>query len=251
MSKTVFTGKVVHEFDSLVSTNEYAQHLLTNEKVIEGTLIRAAHQTGGKGYAGSTWDSEHGQNLLVSIILKPVFLLPKRQFFLNQAIALAVAETVSELTYSEDVRIKWPNDIFHNNKKIAGILIENAVKGNQLLHSVAGIGLNVNQQQFPSHLSHATSMRIMAGKELDMKKVQDVLCEKTEYRYLQLKSDRIEELQKDYMKLLYRVLEECVYRANGVRFNAKIVGLTAEGKLILETGGEQEVYGFKEVEMVL
>lgn len=251
MSATIFTGKVVHEFDSLASTNEYAQHLLAKDPVIEGTLIRAAHQTGGKGYGGSKWDSEHGQNLLVSIILKPVFLLPKRQFFLNQAISLAVAETVRELTYSDDVRIKWPNDIILNDKKVAGILIENSVKGNQLLHSVAGIGLNVNQIQFPKHLNNATSMRIVAGKELDMNKVQDVLCEKTEYRYLQLKSEHIEVLQKDYMKLLYRVLEESVYRSKGIRFNAKIVGLTAEGKLILQTGGEQEVFGFKEVEMVL
>ncbi|MEO6166317.1 MAG: biotin--[acetyl-CoA-carboxylase] ligase [Chitinophagales bacterium] len=252
MSGTVFVGKVVVAFNSLSSTNEYAAQLLqAKETVFEGTLIRADFQTGGKGYSGNGWESEAGQNLMASIILKPVFLLPRRQFFLNQAISLAVAETVSEITYTEGIKIKWPNDIFFTNKKVAGILIENAVQGNQLLHSVIGIGLNINQQKFSPELKHATSLSMLAGKPLDIGKVQDLLCEKIEYRYLQLKSNHIEQLQKDYMKQLYRAGEESVFRANGNRFNAKIAGLTAEGKLILQLHDHHEVFGFKEVEMVI
>ncbi|HUM46767.1 MAG TPA: biotin--[acetyl-CoA-carboxylase] ligase [Chitinophagales bacterium] len=247
----VFTGKVALEFESLSSTNEYAHLLLARETVFEGTLVRASFQTGGKGYGGNIWESERGQNLLVSIVLKPVFLLPKRQFFLNQAISLAVAETIAEVTYLEDIKIKWPNDIFYQDKKVAGILIENAVQGNQLLHSVAGIGLNVNQEKFSPELKHVTSLRLMAGGTMDIRKVQDVLCEKIEFRYLQLKSNHVDLLQKDYMKQLYRAEEESVFRANGNRFNAKIAGLTAEGKLVLQLGDRHEVFGFKEVEMVI
>lgn len=251
MSDTIFTGKVVLEFESLASTNEYAQSLLANGTAYEGTLIRADYQTGGKGYSGNAWESETGKNLLMSIILKPGFLHPRRQFFLNQAISIALAETVSEVTYTEGVTIKWPNDIFYDDKKVAGILIENAVQGDQLQHSVIGIGLNVNQEKFSPQLKHVTSMRLMAGKELDIKKVQEVLCEKIEHRYLQLKNNRIEELQKDYIKQLYRVNEESMYQADGKRFNAKIAGLTAEGKLILQVGDGHEVFGFKEVGLIL
>ena len=251
MSATIFIGKAMHEFETLVSTNEYAHQLLAENKAYEGTLIRADYQSGGKGHAGNTWQSTAGQNLLVSIILKPHFLLPKRQFFLNQAVALATAETCTEFTADDQVKIKWPNDIMYQDKKIAGILIENAVKGNQLLHSVVGIGLNVNQQEFPGNLPHAVSLRMITGNRFDIRDVQAVLCEKTEQRYLQLKENRIEALEKDYMARLYRLDTECVFRSDGNRFNAKIAGITGEGKLILQTEKQHEVFGFKEVEMVI
>ncbi|MBK9731716.1 MAG: biotin--[acetyl-CoA-carboxylase] ligase [Chitinophagaceae bacterium] len=251
MPATVFTGKVLIEVESLESTNKYAQELLAKENVYEGTVISAGFQTGGKGYAGNSWESASGQNLLVSIVLKPLFLLPKSQFFLNQAISLAVAETVSEATYTEGVKIKWPNDIFYADKKVGGILIENSIQGNQLQHAVIGIGLNVNQQKFSEHVKHVTSLSMIAGETLELRKVLMLLCEKVESRYMQLKSNRIEQLQKDYMKQLYKVEEESVFRTNGERFNAKIVGLTAEGKLILQLNDHHEVFGFKEVEFVI
>lgn len=250
MPVPVFTGKVLLEFASLASTNEYAQQLLAKQAVFEGTVIRADYQTGGKGYAGNLWESEPGKNLLLSIILKPSFLLPKNQFFLNQAISLAVAETVREVTLMDEVKIKWPNDIYYEDKKVGGILIENAIQGNQLQHAVIGIGLNVNQKVFPSELKHTTSLSLMAERELNLGSVLRALCEKTESRYLQLRGNSIEQIQKDYMKQLYRNAEEAVFRANGKRFNAKIAGLTAEGKLILQLNDHHEVFGFKEVEFI-
>jgi BirA family biotin operon repressor/biotin-[acetyl-CoA-carboxylase] ligase len=251
MSSTVFTGKVVREFESLASTNEFGHALIEKEKVVEGTVIRAAYQSGGKGYSGNSWESEAGKNLLVSIILKPVFLQPKRQFFLNQAISLAVAETVKEHVLAVDVKVKWPNDIFCDDRKVAGILIENSVQGNLILHSVVGIGLNVNQTVFSPVLKNVTSLRTETGNEFDLKTVLGILCEKIEYRYLQLKNNHIEEIQKDYMRELYRGEQECVFRSGGNRFNAKIAGLTAEGKLVLQLHDHHEVFGFKEVEMVM
>lgn len=251
MSSTVFTGKVVREFESLTSTNEYAHLLLEKEKVAEGTVIRAGYQSGGKGYSGNRWESEAGKNLLVSIILKPVFLETKRQFFLNQVISLAVAETVKEYVLEVDVKVKWPNDIFCDDRKIAGILIENSVQGNLILHSVIGIGLNVNQTKFSPGLKNITSLKTETENELDLNSVLGILCEKIEYRYLQLKNNHIEEIQKDYMSELYRVEQESVFRSGSNRFNAKIAGLTAEGKLVLQLHDHHEVFGFKEVEMVI
>jgi BirA family biotin operon repressor/biotin-[acetyl-CoA-carboxylase] ligase len=251
MPETIFTGRVVMSFESLRSTNEYAHELLEKGKVIEGTAVRAAFQTGGKGYATNTWESDAGKNLLVSIILKPSFLQPKHQFFLNQAISLAVADSVQQLAPESEVKIKWPNDIFCDDMKIAGMLIENSVQGNTFLNSVAGIGLNVNQSSFSPHLPHATSLKKISGKEIELDTVFDLLCEKIESRYLQLKNNQVATIQKDYMKILYRVEEASLYSSAGKRFSAKIVGLTADGKLVLETGGEHQVFGFKELEMVI
>jgi BirA family biotin operon repressor/biotin-[acetyl-CoA-carboxylase] ligase len=117
-------------------------------------------------------------------------------------------------------------------------------------HTIAGIGLNVNQTDFAAGLKQATSLKSQTGKEHDVKKVLDVLCEKMEFRYLQLRSARMEEIQKEYMKQLYRVEEDSIYQANDKRFHAKIMGLTAEGKIVLQVNDHHEVYGFKEVEMI-
>lgn len=247
MPSTVFTGKVIHRFESLTSTNEYAGQLLAKNTVMEGTVIQADHQSQGKGYSGNVWESVTGLNLLVSVILKPVFLQPRNQFFLNQAISLAVAETVKESVFDDHIKIKWPNDILFEDKKIAGILIENSIQKNRLQHTIIGIGLNVNQEKFSNDIKPATSLCLLAGKKFRLETVLDLLCENIEYRYLQLMNTRIQDLQKDYMKHLYKLEEAACFIANGNRFTGKIVGLTAAGKLILHIGDRHEVFGFKEV----
>ncbi len=251
MPATTFIGKVIVELPSVNSTNEYAHKLLESQTAIEGTIIRADHQTEGKGYSGNKWESEREKNLLLSLILKPGFLQVRLQFFLTQAISLAVAAAVAEISMLGEVKIKWPNDIFHSYKKVAGILIENTVQGEIILHSVVGIGLNVNQTEFPRTIKPSTSLRMMTGKEFDLNNVLDILCEKIEFRYLQLRNNHVHEIQKDYMKNLYRMEEESVFIADGSRFNAQIAGLTPEGKLVLHVGDHHKVFGFKEVEMVI
>ncbi|MBA3649027.1 MAG: biotin--[acetyl-CoA-carboxylase] ligase [Chitinophagales bacterium] len=239
------------DFADLTSTNEHAAALIQQQDVIEGTLIRADFQSGGKGYAGNSWQSEKGKNLLLSIILKPKFLPAKRQFFLNQVISLAVAATVEDFVIKENVKIKWPNDILFGEKKIAGILIENSVQGNFIQYSIVGVGLNVNQINFSGLQKKATSMACITGKKFSLNKVLDDLCEKLEYRYLQLKNNHVDQIQKDYMKQLFRVEEESDYSTAGKTFMGKIVGLTAEGKLILQVNNQHEVFGFKEIEMII
>ncbi len=251
INSTLFTGKELIKLDSIDSTNSYAAELLSTKKVSEGTAIKTNFQSRGKGYSGNIWESESGKNLLMSVIFYPNFLTPRLQFFLNQVASLAVADTVKEFVKGKEIKIKWPNDVFAGNKKIAGILIENSLKGNTIQHSIIGIGLNVNQKNFSAELLHATSIYKILGKEVLEDEVMHTLFSMLEARYFQLKQNRIEQLQKDYMKNLYRIEEECVYRKDQKRFNAKIVGITAEGKLILQTGNKHEVFGFKEVEMIL
>ncbi|MCY7411197.1 MAG: biotin--[acetyl-CoA-carboxylase] ligase, partial [Chitinophagales bacterium] len=148
-----------------------------------------------KGYSGNIWESESGKNLLMSVIFFPNFLSPRLHFFLNQVASLAVADTVKEFVKGKEIKIKWPNDVFAGKKKIAGILIENSVKGNSIQHSIIGIGLNVNQKNFTPQLLHATSIFKILGKEILVDDMMNVLFSMLEARYLQLKQNRIEQLQ--------------------------------------------------------
>ena len=246
----MFIGNNLIELESVDSTNEYAAALLAKSKVPEGTAITAGFQSSGKGAAGNRWQSHVGENLLVSVILYPTFLAPRHQFFLNQAISLAVADTVIFFLPQAVVHIKWPNDVFADEHKVAGILIENSIQGQQIQHSIVGIGLNVNQVAFESGLLRAASLCSVSEKTFSIAEVRNKLFAELEKRYLQLKMQHINTLQKEYIQKLYRLEEESLYRADGKRFNARIAGLTAEGKLILQTGDRCEVFGFKEVEMI-
>ncbi|HPH88516.1 MAG TPA: biotin--[acetyl-CoA-carboxylase] ligase, partial [Chitinophagales bacterium] len=146
---------------SVDSTNTYAKSLIAKSSPIDGTVILADEQFAGRGQSGNVWQSEAGKNLTFSIIYQTSFLLATEQFYLNMAVSLGIWSMVNsklsieknkELTIHDSrftTKIKWPNDIYVNNQKIAGILIENTISGMHLKHSVIGVGLNVNQEQFP------------------------------------------------------------------------------------------------------
>jgi len=246
----LFIGRKIYREEALDSTNGFASELLSHEKVAEGTVVTTNYQKKGRGQTGNTWQSDAGKNLLLSVILYPSFLDPRHHFFLNQAVSLAVADSLERFVEYAELRIKWPNDILLHSKKTAGILIENAIQRKTIQHSVIGIGINVNQENFPNELKHVSSMKIASGKEYDLEKVMDELFIQLEHRYLQLRQNKIEQLQKDYMKKLFMLEEECFYKTQEKKFRGKIVGLTADGKLTLLVNGEHEVFGFKEVEMV-
>jgi len=246
----LFIGKKIIELGSTDSTNAFAAKLLAESHLPEGTVITAKFQTLGRGYSGNSWHSDAGKNLLLSIILYPALLLPRHQFFLNQISSLAVANTVESFLVNSSVKIKWPNDVFVDDRKIAGILIENAVQSERFQHSIIGIGINVNQKKFEATLLRPTSFFKISGQEFSLEAVMKELFSQLEKRYLQLKQERIDLIQKDYMIKLYRVEELSWFRTDGKKFRGKIVGITAEGKLIIEASGKHEVFGFKEVEMV-
>jgi len=246
----LFIGKKIIELSSVDSTNVYASKLLAENLFPEGTVISTKFQTLGKGYSGNSWQSETGKNLLLSVILYPTFLSPRHQFFLNQIASLAVADTTASFLLNAEVKIKWPNDVFADEKKIAGILIENAVQSESFRHSIVGIGINVNQKKFEPSLTNATSFSKISEKDFSLEEVRQELFVQLEKRYLQLRQQRIDLIQKDYMKKLYRLEELSWYQSDGKKFKGKIMGITGDGKLIIETSGKHEVFGFKEVEMV-
>lgn len=231
---TLFVGNVVQHFEVISSTNAYAINLLAKTAPSEGTVISAAYQDDGRGQIGSSWASTAGKNLLLSVILYPKWLIARQQFSLSQAVSLAVADTISTLS-GKEAMVKWPNDVYLEDKKLAGILIQNSLTGSYLQWSVIGIGLNVNEQNFPAELTKAGSLYLNTGVEQDLQRVQQLLFQRLEHRYLQLKSNsRI--IKRDYLSKLYRYQEwhEFVDSASGQRFTGQIIGVQENGKLAIQ-----------------
>ncbi len=248
---TLFVGRTLHDLQELASTNEYALALLSKSNPPEGTVISTPCQTDGRGQIGSKWESEPGKNINLSIILYPDFLEVRQQFRLSQAISLAVCDFVKNYLPSFQVAIKWPNDIYVANLKIAGILIQNTLMNNCIRASVAGIGININQTEFLSHPPNPTSLTLQTGRVYDLRELVPALCHFVETRYLQLKSGKMVFLQGDYLRCLYRFGEPCAYqRANGEVFHGAISGLEESGKLKLSVNGREEVFGLKELKFL-
>ena len=247
MAETLFIGTHHIALDTVDSTNTYSKNLISDSRPAEGTLVTAADQTAGRGQSGSSWHAEPGHNLTASYILYPTFLSADKQFFLNMAVSLAVREVCEEIT-GHEIRIKWPNDIYHKHKKLAGILIENTISASNLSSSVVGIGLNVNQTHFDPDLPNPTSVKLITGHEVSVDTVTSKLSSYLEKYYLQLRQLHFNFLDKGYMVHLYRYHQTASFSRNGQVFRGEITGVTKEGKLIIESGGRELKFGMKEVE---
>ncbi len=246
-ANTIFTGKSLVSLPTCHSTNDYASSLLSEGNPLEGTLIITPEQTAGKGQRGNTWEAEAGKNLTFSLIFKPSFLKVTHQFHLNIISSLAVRATVSYFLQTE-VKVKWPNDIYLNNKKIAGILIQNSIKKDSIGFSIIGIGLNVNQETFSD--KKAISLKNFSSQEFNINAILNNLLENLEAYYMKLRSGQLKELSEEYKSNLFRLEEECSYEAEGISFQGKITGIDESGRLIILSGNERRVFSFKEVEFL-
>lgn len=246
---TLFVGKRFIHLKEVGSTNDFASQLLQKEKLTEGTVIFTDSQTKGKGQFGNHWQSEAGKNIVMSIILYPHFLSIEKQFYLNMAVSLAVTSLLTSLQRREElsVKIKWPNDILINKKKVAGILIENTLNGNKINSSIIGIGINVNQTNFSSEIPNATSLKLVTGRDFDILDLVSKLCEQIEVRYLQLREGKYDLLKSDYLQSLYCYQETHQFKTKDGILLGQILGVTEEGKLIIESDGKMNYFGFKEV----
>lgn len=232
--------------DAAGSTNQVASEHILTDKPAEGTAVLAKFQTSGKGQQCSIWESEAGQNLLVSYIFYPKFLEPKDLFNLNKAVTLGVYDFIKSLL-KDHVFIKWPNDILYRDKKIAGILIENSVTFSEVNYSIVGIGINVNQEKFKTYIPEAVSLGNATGKKYKTDECFARLSNTLESRYLQLKKAE-SALHSEYRNALYRLGEYSVFRKKRTIFKARIIGVTADGMLILEDDKKKmETFRFKEV----
>jgi BirA family biotin operon repressor/biotin-[acetyl-CoA-carboxylase] ligase len=241
-----FQTNHVHYLPSCHSTNEVARDLLQSE-VAEGTVVITDDQFAGKGQTGNQWSSFPGQNLTFSLILRPTFLLPNEQFLITVILSLGIKEALEEIL-SGEVKIKWPNDIFFNNKKIAGLLIENVLRGNNFDSCVAGIGLNVNQTDFPDNIT-ATSVKLITNQELELNLMLNSLMASIAAYYFKLQDAR-KSLHENYRQSMLGLGEKRKFKAAGDEFVGIIQGTDEFGRLQVKKGNEILIFQHKEVQML-
>ena len=215
------------------SSNNYARELVRDKMPIEGTVIVAEEQTSGRGQRANLWVTEPKKNLTCSYILKPVFLAAKDQFMLSTAVALAVFDTASEFLPTNEVKIKWPNDVLVDGKKVAGILIENSLRGMNLENSIIGIGLNVNQVDFSDGLN-ATSIQLHTKQEIELEAVLQLLSSKLEKYYLQIREGRFDDVLIQLNEKLFGIGSSMDLSINGKEETVSIIGVCHSGELELE-----------------
>jgi BirA family biotin operon repressor/biotin-[acetyl-CoA-carboxylase] ligase len=224
------------KLEKLNSTNEYALSLYrSNAALREGTVIITDNQTAGKGLDKNRWESEPGKNLTFSVCLFPHFLPVEKQFELNKALSLGIYDFVRETIPDEKVTVKWPNDIYINDEKVAGILINNTIKGDVLDFTVAGFGININQTEFYSDAPNPVSLIKFTGKELSLEESLDKINKKLNVRYEQLWASRFSQLDSDYLKSLYLFNKTHTFGFGGGTVEAKITGISEYGHLQLIT----------------
>lgn len=230
------------------STNDIALQMVRNTDTTEGTVIITDHQLQGRGQRGNEWLTRSGENITMSIILKPRFIQASNQYFLNMAVSQAVHSTVKHFLKNQETLIKWPNDILVDRKKIAGILIENGLSGRNLDYSVVGIGLNVNQSDFS--LPSATSLKLASRDNINLNSVFEKLVENLEVSYLKLKANRFSELKADYLSSLIGYRTKLTFRSE-YEFEGVIEDVEDSGLLRVNIEGISKPFDFKEIEFIL
>jgi BirA family biotin operon repressor/biotin-[acetyl-CoA-carboxylase] ligase len=244
------TNKNFIFLNEVESTNNYANQLVLSKAAEHGTVVLAQHQKKGRGQQGNFWESEFGKNMLASFIVFPQFLIAAKQFYLSKIVSLALVDFLK--TETNEVAIKWPNDIYIQNKKIAGILIENSVKGVNVSSAIIGIGLNLNQEKFISDAPNPVSLKLITSKDYIAETVARQISEYFFIWYEKLQAEYFNEIDTNYYNQLFRANEWALFTKQGIQFEAKISGIGEFGQLILEerTGVFSE-YMFKEVEFVI
>ena len=246
---TLFVGQNKIALDTTESTNNFAANLIKETNVLDGTVIMAENQTNGKGQAKNTWISEPGENLTCSYVFRPNFLAIQDRFFLSMVVSVALIEVLR--SYKISAIIKWPNDILVENRKIAGILIENNIQGNKFTASIVGIGLNVNQEFFDNSLE-ATSIRNVTGKQYNLENVLELLNSALERHYLKLKADHTADIKEEYMSALLGFRSELMYQelSSGSVFKGKIIDVKNCGELVLKSEDEVRSFLFKTIRLI-
>ena len=236
------------------STNNYLRYeregLLSEAGDAKIIAVYAGEQTSGRGQRGNVWYSAGDENLLLSLLVPPSAVTVKEQFYLSQAIALAVNDAMHACGVNSV--IKWPNDIYVGNRKLAGILVELDYAGDMIDCAIVGVGINVNQSQFPAMDKIPTSLFLLTGKDFDIEIVLKSLLTSFQYYYNMLENGETLKIAAEYKKYLVGYGKMLRYRDSFSIFNAVVKDVEGDGALCLEReSGELSRYYFKEVELLL
>jgi len=241
--------KVVH-IEETDSTNRWLKELVSD--LSEGVpVVVADYQTAGKGCGTNTWESERGKNLTFSLLLRPKDMPASEQFILSMANALALRDTLA--AYTDDVKIKWPNDIYWRDKKICGTLIETTLQGRLVRDCIIGTGINVNQRVFLSDAPNPVSLAQILGRDVNCSEVLQLFLNKTE-KYMELvEGGSWDVVRASYRHHLFRKGEHCRFRfPDGAVKTCKLADVSNDGHLEL-FGESGEIYSmaFKEVQFII
>ena len=243
-----------HKSDSIGSTNTYLRELKGGDPAYDYEVAVADFQTAGRGQKGNTWESEQGKNLLFSILAHPRNIKVRDQFYLSEAIALAVSDAVIAVIgpeFAGGVSVKWSNDVYWKDFKMAGILIENTLQGDRILDTVAGVGLDVNQEVFLSDAPNPISLKIITGRVFDRDALLTDIVDRF-IGYMECAEQDRADVDRMYRERLYRREGYHPFRDAAGEFEACIEGIRPDGCLMLLTrGGEHRVYEFKQVQFIL
>ena len=237
--------KIIH-LDTVDSTNNYTANLQKEGKIQHGTVILADEQTAGRGQRGASWTSSAGENLLLSVYLTPDNLSVVNQPALTQFISLSLIDFLRKIGISG--KIKWPNDIYANDQKIAGILIENSIRSSYISASIIGVGFNVNQQSFEG--VNATSLKLQNEQHFQLKEVLFSWIQEMNLLWAELTKGNLKLLESRYKQELYLLNESAFYLDETGEFEGIVRDVDNQGYLILEKNTELEKYDLKEIRLV-
>jgi BirA family biotin operon repressor/biotin-[acetyl-CoA-carboxylase] ligase len=233
----------ISRLESVDSTQEELLRRIRNQKAVHGEVITAAHQTSGLGAGGNTWQSNPGENLLLSIALK--FRKKKASSpMMSMCLALSVLEVIRK--FQPDALIKWPNDILINRKKVAGILVNNTYNGSALHWTVWGIGINVNQTEFPPTSLPPTSLSL-EGSSIKPEDLEDEVLTQLSNAWWIISSGNSDRVLERYNNNIFGKDEVRTFIAGDHEFEGMVVGVNKNGALVLQTKAGQKEYFHKEL----
>jgi len=237
----------------VTSTNLVLNGMVSRGEAGHGFMLAAHQQSDGRGQRGNSWESAPGENLTVSLVLRPSSLEPADQFMITKVVSLGVIDLLFKMLPGGPWRVKWPNDIYYEKRKIAGILIENVIVGNSFGYSVVGIGLNINQKVFLSDAPNPVSLGLITGRHYDVAKLAVELRQCLLERFSRLESGEWSLLDEEYLRLLFRKGEEAEFFWGGDNIRAVVTGVDDFGRLLLHRtdNGEEVVAVFKEISYVI
>ena len=237
--------------DAVDSTNSYLCRLLDQGDRFDGvTLVVADRQMSGRGQKGNCWESEDGKNLTFSFLCHPLFLKASEQYLMSQIIALSVQETFS--LYTDGVTIKWPNDIYWNDKKISGTLIECDLQGKCISNCIVGTGMNVNQDRFVSDAPNPVSLKMITGKEHDLGEILGEVCRRFLAYVALAEQGGADAIRRQYKQRLFRREGVYPFEDSQGRFSAALLDVEISGRLLLlDTENRVRRYEFKELKFII
>ncbi|SDX14946.1 BirA family transcriptional regulator, biotin operon repressor / biotin-[acetyl-CoA-carboxylase] ligase [Lutibacter oricola] len=238
------------KLNAIDSTNLYLKRLADDNELENFTVAVARQQTAGRGQMGTNWVSEKNKNLTFSMLVNFEALSVNHQFYVSMAVAIAVVEVLKGFV-NNSLFIKWPNDILADKQKVCGILIENSLKGVNVKHSIIGIGLNVNQEIFPTNIGKVSSMKLLSGNEYKTDDILVNLINKLKY-YLQLVNEaKFKQLTEIYYANLFKLNTPALFEEScGSQFMGKIIGVEVDGRLIIELENENtRKFNLKEIKL--